>query len=148
MSAATKEFFRNEIAGRDGEPDLPVPRRPRAKQLDELDQIAAATVVGDVVYFPSKRIEGLVYCVSAEGCQCPGFASHKHCYHEERRRLVLWLSQWLDLEGLTLLSAVDNLRKSKKRGGCGETNCSFCRRFLHCPRTAVAADWQFVQAAA
>jgi hypothetical protein len=123
------------------------PRKFRVEKLDALGQIALAKLDGSAVLIPSKRLEGLTYRVTAKGCQCAGYSSHEHCYHEGLRRAVLWLSQWLERESLTLETAVASLHFAKERGGCGSFDCHFCRALKHCPRTANRADEQFVIAA-
>jgi hypothetical protein len=121
------------------------PTRLRTRQLDVLEQIEQAVIEGTDVLIPSKRIEWIVYRVTAKGCSCIGNRQHQHCYHEGLRKTVLWLMKWLPFEKLTLAQAVANLRKAKRGGGCGAVDCVFCRRLDLCPRTARSGDWKAVQ---
>jgi hypothetical protein len=142
-----KDLFRERI---DAEmtAERSTPRKRRQEPLSEIDQIATATIDGDVVHIHSKRIDGLVYAVTAKGCHCAGFVSHRHCYHEGVRKVVLWLSHWIERECLTFAQAIANLRAARERGACGAIDCGFCRRNDLCPRTSRREDWRAVQATA
>ena len=119
------------------------PARPRSSMT--LEQFAATELCGDIVRVPSGSIPGRIYEVSAESCTCAGFASHRHCYHLDIRKLRLWLDIWLQRERLTFDQAMGNLLSPRS---CRKVYCGFCRRGQLCPRQAQASDWQAIQATA